>query len=93
MRMGKVLAVLPLLLPLPVASEASPPGTDTTDLQSKVNDLLAPLVERDIASGAVLIAEGDEIRMVRGFGLANRDHRVSNTLRRRDSGLLRSASL
>lgn len=68
---------LGLLLILSVAATGSP--TEATSVEQAVDRLLGPLVERNLISGSVLIAHGDSVLLEKGYGLANREHDVTNT--------------
>lgn len=49
------------------------------DLESSADALLDPLVERNLVSGSILIARGDEVLLAKGYGLADREHDAPNT--------------
>ena len=73
-------AMRTLLLLLGFSLFLAPPMRASGDeaLEREVDAYLAPLVERDLISGSVLIARGGEIRLAKGYGLANREHGVPN---------------
>ena len=43
------------------------------DLETRIDELLKPFVEKDLFSGTILIAEGSVVRLAKGYGLANRE--------------------
>ncbi len=47
-----------------------------SELEQKLDELLLPLVERDLFSGSLLIAKGGEVLIAKGYGPANREHGV-----------------
>ncbi|MCP4545081.1 MAG: beta-lactamase family protein [bacterium] len=48
-------------------------------LERKVDAYMAPLLERDLISGSILIASRGEILLAKGYGLANREYEMPNT--------------
>jgi len=58
-----------------VASKAN-----SADLESEIDALLEPLLSQDVVSGAVLVSGADGILVAKGFGLANRDHNIPNSI-------------
>ena len=55
---------------------AAPPGSDPGEIERKVDALLKPLLDEDLISGSVLIARKGTIEVAKGYGLANREHRI-----------------
>lgn len=53
---------------------------DKADLDAAIDDLLDPLVSRDLVSGTIIIARDGEVVAGKGFGLANRETLAPNTL-------------
>lgn len=71
-----------LMLALPLLLVTSPVGVNTADtaaIEAEVDSLFAPLVDRDLVSGSVLIAKDGHILLAKGYGLANREHESANT--------------
>jgi CubicO group peptidase (beta-lactamase class C family) len=54
--------------------------TKYSELESKVDSFLKPVVEQDLISGSVLIAQKGEILLAKGYGLANREQDIPNTV-------------
>jgi len=50
--------------------------TATNELEAKLDRFLAPLVEKNLYSGTVLVAKGGEVLLAKGYGLADREHGV-----------------
>jgi CubicO group peptidase (beta-lactamase class C family) len=70
-----ILALSLLLLSGPVGAAA----VDTRAIEAEVDSLLAPLIDRDLVSGSVLIARDGDILLAKGYGLANRECGGPNT--------------
>ena len=66
-------AALVLLAASPILAANDPA------LEAEVDAYLQPLLDLDLISGSILIAKGDEILLAKGYGLANREHRIPNT--------------
>ena len=66
-------------IPSPMApSPAAPPNTDA-QLADQIDAALLSLAEQDKLSGSVLIAKDGAVLLSRGYGLANREEKLSNT--------------
>lgn len=50
-----------------------------SDLERKVDAVVAPFIEYDTFSGVVLVASGDRILLEKGYGMANVEFGVRNT--------------
>lgn len=64
---------------LTVAALVSFPLNDDLTLESRLDAYLAPFVEMGAFRGAVLIGRGDDIVLVKGYGMADLDHNIPNT--------------
>jgi CubicO group peptidase (beta-lactamase class C family) len=53
------------------------PVETRSELEAKLDELIAPLVEKDLFSGSILVAKGGEIILQKGYGLADREHGVA----------------
>ena len=78
--MAQILSQQPTPAPTP---SPTPPGPIATlaapVLASKVDEYFQSLVANDDFSGAVLVARGGKVVISKGFGLADRTHKVANT--------------
>lgn len=54
-------------------------GAADVDLEAKVDAFLAPVVDADLASGSILIAERGVVLIAKGYGPANREFDIPNT--------------
>lgn len=61
------------------AETATASYTADPALETKVDELMAPLLAADAISGSVLIARDGEILLAKGYGLANREYGEPNT--------------
>ncbi|HKO58642.1 MAG TPA: serine hydrolase domain-containing protein [Thermoanaerobaculia bacterium] len=66
--MKRLFAVLLLALPMLAAS-----------LQQKMDAYLAPYIERNAFNGVVLVGKGDQVVLVKGYGMANYEFGIPNT--------------
>ena len=67
-------AALALLAFAPAAEPSVPPEA----LAKTVESVVAPFAERDVFSGVVLVARGDEVLFERAWGMANQEFSVPN---------------
>ncbi len=72
---GLMLA-LPLLV---MTGPAEVSASDTAAIETDVDSLFAPLIDRDMVSGSILIARDGHILLAKGYGIANREHDSANT--------------
>jgi len=70
--------VAPAVAPEPAPAAAPAIAPAAPPLEEQVDAFLMPLVERDLATGTVLIARGDEILLAKGYGPANRELGIDN---------------
>lgn len=70
--------LVPVLALLAFASpvRATAPPAEAPGLEARVDAFLKPLVEADLISGTVLIAQKGQILLAKGYGPANREHGI-----------------
>ena len=83
-RIGKmvkkhILCIFCLALVLSSCSLIDEQNLDQTSMEVRIDDLFTRYTDSGEFSGAVLVAEGDQILFRRGYGFANREEQIPNT--------------
>ena len=70
------LAIVSLLL---VGCDGTSPSSQSVPIEQAVDEFITPYVDARSFSGSVLIAEGENVLISKGYGMANLEHDVPNT--------------
>jgi len=70
------LAIVSLLL---VGCDGTSPSSQSVPIEKAVDEFITPYVDARTFSGSVLIAEGENVLISKGYGMANLEHDVPNT--------------
>jgi len=68
-----------LVLFLSSCSQSVTPSLDQSSKEARIDELITSYSDSAEFSGAVLVAEGDQIILRRGYGFANREEQIPNT--------------
>lgn len=63
-----------------IALSLSPLFAQKNSIEAQVDRMLVPLVQDNLISGTILMAKGEQILFSKGYGLANREWDVANTV-------------